>query len=229
MKYVFVPIIVATVFSFGLLISGPRAAEASEWWTPTKYEKWNCCGDVPVSYENKQSPDNENEQVVEINQICENVLNCTVDSGVLNDQKATSDQEFTDKSQDKYTTKGNEFKGEYDKLDHNGIYNIHGLSDSQLEDYQKNGLQVDISLTNSKYQGPVQIIASSDYYTEGEKLTVPYEGPATYNYWYKPGLVGIGEPFYICVKNLYSGEKNCGSGINHKEKQPEQIALTVPT
>ena len=140
---------VAFVLVFGFTtISGLETTEAIEWWKPFKYEKSNCCdgshggGELKFEdgkfkiesnddYESEHEANPDNNQKIEINQNCEHVNNCIIDLAKLNDQKASSDEEYTDKSDNEYTDKSDneytskdEYKGEYDDgHDHgDGVY-----------------------------------------------------------------------------------------------------------
>ena len=79
------------VFGF-ILISRLQTTDASEWWKPFKYEKWNCCPGFNPNSNFKPIPNpvsvssNEIIRNIEINQICNNVEICLIDLHDLNSQ-----------------------------------------------------------------------------------------------------------------------------------------------
>ncbi len=130
--------IIGTVAVALFSMIGVKSASAEEWtlpfFKPFKHSEWNCCDDSEFKFDDdsKHEANPDNNQKIEIHQKCEHVQNCVIDLNKLNEQKASSDQDYTDKSQDEftdkskndYTSKDNEYKGEYDnEHDHgDGVY-----------------------------------------------------------------------------------------------------------
>ena len=115
-----------------------------------------------------------------------------------------------------------------------------GLSQEELDNIHKNGLKVEITLVaqkNPKLYNDVAISASdgdNSYapvtatFPFGDALRAGNLDEVTYEYYYAPGVISVGEDFNICVKNLNTGQKTCETGINHSEHQPEEVTIKVP-
>lgn len=115
---------------------------------------WDCCDgshgdDFKYEDDSKHEANPDNNQKIEINQKCEHVRNCTIDLSKLNDQKSSSDEEYTDKSSDEFTDKSendytskdnkysskDEYKGEY-KNGHDHGDGVYGSNDSGSGNYE---------------------------------------------------------------------------------------------
>jgi hypothetical protein len=96
-----------------------------------------------------------------------------------------------------------------------------GLSQEELDYIHKNGLKVEITLVvqkNPKLYDNVEISTgdgSNSYYPVtatfpfGDALRAGNLDEVTYEYFYAPGVISVGEDFNICVKNLNTGKTSC--------------------